>query len=173
MTDVPAARHITPLATDQGSRRWSGHTTSFRIEDLAGTVTTHRTGDGTTAGFDLRVGTHGSTMAGLTDALAAAASLALQHGAPLASITDAWQQTWFVPNGVTDDPDIPHTTSLADYVARRVSIDQPPTGSDTSPAVSRAGQFPGDDTTDPPAPRTAHRAARGITVDDAGPRHGA
>jgi hypothetical protein len=82
----------------------------------------------TAATFDLRVGKHGSTLAGLTEALATAASLALQHGTPLAEITDAWQQTQFAPHGATDDPDIPDTTSLADYVARRLRLDHTPVG---------------------------------------------
>jgi ribonucleoside-diphosphate reductase alpha chain len=124
-----ARRRTSPTSAGQGPRRRTGHTTSFQIGDLAGTLTTSTAGDGTTAArIDLRVGTHGTTLAGLTDALATAASLALQHGAPLPAIADEWQQTRFVPHGATDDADIAHTTSLADYVARRLTLDFSPTG---------------------------------------------
>lgn len=127
MTDVPAARRTDPAPADQSLRRSAGHTTAFQIGDVTGTLTTAVLADTTTAAtIDLRVGKHGSTLAGLSEALATAASLAWQHGAPLAEITDAWHQTRFVPNGPTDDPDVPATTSLADYVARRLLIDHPP-----------------------------------------------
>ena len=89
---------------------------------------------------DLRVGKHGSTLAGLTEALATAASLAFQHGTPLTEITGAWQQTRFVPNGPTDDPDVPDTASLADYVARRLLLDHPPADTSTATAAVRDGQ---------------------------------
>jgi hypothetical protein len=136
MTDVSAIRRTSPAPTHQGPRRRAGHTTAFQIEDLTGTLTVALSDDDPTAAtVDLRVGKHGSTLAGLTEALATAASLALQHGTPLAEITDAWQQTRFAPHGATDDPDIPDTTSLADYVARRLCLDRPPVGP-TSTAFS-------------------------------------
>jgi hypothetical protein len=127
MPNLPHPRHNTPLA--RPTRRRIGLTTSFQIDNLTGILTSSPAGTGTLTGFDLRVGTHGSTLAGLTDALATAASLALQQGAPLSALADEWQQTWFVPNGPTDDPEIPHTTSLADYLARRLSLDHPATPS--------------------------------------------
>lgn len=65
--------------------------------------------------------------------------LALQRGAPLASLAGEWQQTWFVPNGTTDDPEIPHTTSLADYLARRLTLDHHPAAPSVATARTRSG----------------------------------
>lgn len=144
MTDLLAPRGTTstsPASADQGLSRRAGYTTDFRIGDLDGTLTTAVLRDTTMAAtFDLRVGKHGSTIAGLAEALATAATLAWQHGTPLAEITDAWQQTRFVPNGTTDDPDIPDTTSLADYVARRLLLNHSP--ADTSTAAIAAHDGP-------------------------------
>jgi ribonucleoside-diphosphate reductase alpha chain len=136
VTDVSTTRRTSPAPADQGLRRSAGRTTDFQIGDLTGTLTTAVSGDTTmAAAFDLRVGKHGSTLAGLTDALANAASLAWQYGTPLTEITDAWQQTRFVPNGPTDDPDVSDTTSLADYVARRLLLDHPPGDTTTATTV--------------------------------------
>lgn len=127
MTDVSAVHRTSPAPTDQRPHRRAGNTTDFQIDDLTGTLTVACSGDDPMAAtFDLRVGKHGSTLAGLTEALTTAASLAWQHGTPLAEITNAWQQTQFAPHGATDDPDIPDTTSLADYVARRLRLDHAP-----------------------------------------------
>lgn len=131
----PSPRHISPAIGP--ARRTTGHTRSFQIGDLTGILTSSAADTGGPAGFDLRVGTHGSTLAGLTDALAIATSLALQQGAPLPAVAEQWQQTWFVPNGPTDDPEIPHTTSLADYLARRLTLDHPTAASTTAATPSR------------------------------------
>ncbi|WP_285688968.1 hypothetical protein [Actinoplanes sp. NBRC 103695] len=136
MSELPSPRRTSP-AIGRG-RRSTGHTRSFQIGDLTGTLTSSAADSGGSAGFDLRVGTHGSTLAGLTDALATATSLALQHGAPLLAVTEQWQQTWFVPNGPTDDPDIPRTTSLADYLARRLTLDHLTASSATAASPSRS-----------------------------------
>jgi hypothetical protein len=138
VADVSADRRTSPNPVEQRL----GRTTAFTIGDLTGILTTTPAGEDTIATtFDLRVGKHGSTLAGLTDALAAAASLALQHGTPLEEITDAWQQTRFVPNGTTDDLDIPDTTSLADYVARRLRLDSSPIGTRPTAAATCDSQI--------------------------------
>lgn len=142
VTDVTFTRRASPDSTDQQVRRKAGCTTAFRIDDLAGILTTAvLSGDTDTATFVLRVGKHGSTLAGLTEALATAASLALQHGAPLTDITDVWRHTRFVPNGRTDDPDVPDTTSLADYVACRLLLDHPPAVASTTATVVHDGRI--------------------------------
>jgi hypothetical protein len=142
VTDDSAAGRRSANSTDQGLRRRLGHTIDFQIGDLTGTLTTAISGHDTTAtSFHLRVGRHGSTLAGLTDALGTAACLAWRHGAPRAEITDAWQQTRFAPHGATDDPEIPDTSSLADYVARRLHLDHPPAGISTAAIAVDSGQI--------------------------------
>ncbi|MET7403448.1 hypothetical protein ABZS66_59245 [Dactylosporangium sp. NPDC005572] len=66
-------------------RRMVGHTVSFRIGGTAGMMTTGYTADGVLRRVDLRAGVHGSTLAGLADALATVITLGLQHGAPPAA----------------------------------------------------------------------------------------
>jgi len=140
VTDTSAARRASFAPADQALRRSAGHTTAFQVGDLTGTLTTAARNAPMAVTVDLRVGKHGSTLAGLTEALATAASLAWQHGTPLAEITDAWQQTRFVPNGPTDDLDIPDTTSLADYVARRLLLDHSPADPSIVAPVVPGGQ---------------------------------
>jgi ribonucleoside-diphosphate reductase alpha chain len=68
----------------------------------------------------LRFGKHGSTLAGLTDALGQAISIGLQAGVPIEEYVSAFAGTEFAPAGRTDDPELPLTTSVLDYVGRRL-----------------------------------------------------
>jgi ribonucleoside-diphosphate reductase alpha chain len=103
----------------------AGYTRSFRLGDTDGTLTT-ASRDGKLDQIFLRAGDHGSTLAGMTDAFSVAASLALQHGAPLEEIAEELRGTRFEPAGHTDDPDIGVATSLMDYTGRRLLADFPP-----------------------------------------------
>ncbi|GGM04823.1 hypothetical protein ACFFX1_38645 [Dactylosporangium sucinum] len=58
------------------------------IGGTAGAMTTGHTPDGVLCRVDLRAGIHGSTLAGLADALATVITLGLQHGAPPAAYAD-------------------------------------------------------------------------------------
>jgi ribonucleoside-diphosphate reductase alpha chain len=57
------------------------------------------------------------------NAYAVALSLGLQHQVPLAELIRPGLDQFFVPNGHTDDPEIPRVRSAVDYVARRLAID--------------------------------------------------
>jgi len=73
-------------------RRRSGTTVDVVIGGEHGMLTVGHTGgsgDGAPCWMQLRVGTHGSAVSGLTDALATAVTVGLQHGVPLAAVTDA------------------------------------------------------------------------------------
>ena len=59
----------------------------------------------------------------LLDIYAIGWSVALQHGVPLTELIRCNLDLYFVPNGRTDDPDIPRARSIADYTARRLAID--------------------------------------------------
>jgi ribonucleoside-diphosphate reductase alpha chain len=50
-------------------------------------------------------------------------SLGLQHQVPLAELIRPGLDQFFVPNGHTDDPEIPRVRSAVDYIARRLAID--------------------------------------------------
>ncbi len=104
-------------------RMRAGHTVGFQVADEPGTLTASVRPDGSVGEVVLRAGKHGSTLAGMTDAFSTAITVALQQGAPLAVLADELRGTHFAPAGHTDDPEIPRASSLADYVARRLTTD--------------------------------------------------
>jgi ribonucleoside-diphosphate reductase alpha chain len=57
------------------------------------------------------------------DVYAIALSAGLQYGVPLLDLVRQGTGLYFVPNGRTDDPEIPRVRSVADYVGRRLAID--------------------------------------------------
>ncbi|TWJ20890.1 hypothetical protein JD76_00990 [Micromonospora endolithica] len=83
---------------------------------------TAATASGALTHVDLRVGKHGSTLAGLTDALYTAITTGLHGGAPAAVFVDELRHTRYVPAGTTKDPDLPHATSLGDYLAQHLHL---------------------------------------------------
>lgn len=70
-------------------RRGSGTTVDIAIAGEPGVLTVAHRGDGAPCWMQLRVGAHGSTVAGLTDALATAVTIGLQHGVPSTAMADA------------------------------------------------------------------------------------
>src|SRR2546430_1305766 len=68
-------------------------------------------------------GTHGSSAAGRVSSCALALSLGRQHHVPLAELVRRGLDQFFVPNGHTEDPEIPRVRSAVDYIARRLAID--------------------------------------------------
>ncbi|HEV2022871.1 MAG TPA: vitamin B12-dependent ribonucleotide reductase, partial [Terriglobales bacterium] len=60
----------------------------------------------------------GSTVSGLVDSFACAASLALQHGVPLKLLCEKFSHTRFEPSGWSTNPDIGHAKSIMDYIFR-------------------------------------------------------
>ena len=69
------------------------------------------------------MGQAGQYRAGLMDIYAVALSVGLQHQVPLVELITPGLDLYFVPNGRTDDPQIPRVRSVIDYVARRLAID--------------------------------------------------
>ncbi|MFI6163104.1 hypothetical protein ACIA59_24520 [Micromonospora haikouensis] len=98
---------------------------TFVIDGVPGRLVTAVASSGEVGHVDLRAGSHGSTLAGLTDALSSAITLALRAGAPPAAFVDAFRRTHYVPAGTTGDPDVPYATSLGDYLAQRLHHDHP------------------------------------------------
>ncbi|MCX4469439.1 hypothetical protein OOK41_03820 [Micromonospora sp. NBC_01655] len=100
-------------------------TSTFVIDGIPGRLSTAATPSGELRHVDLRAGKHGSTLAGLTEALSTAITTALHAGAPPATFVDAFRRTRYVPAGTTSDPDVPYATSLSDYLAQRLRHDHP------------------------------------------------
>jgi ribonucleoside-diphosphate reductase alpha chain len=112
---VPAQRHMPP--------RRSGHTTVVTIGGERLCLTANQREDGTLREVFIRWGKHGTSAAGLADSYSIALSAGLQHQVPLADLIWCGLDLHFVPNGHTDDPDIPRVRSVIDYIARRLAID--------------------------------------------------
>ena len=105
-------------------RRRSGHTVTVAIGTECLCLTANeRDDDGSLGEVFIHWGKHGSSTAGLVSAYAAGLSLGLQHRVPLADLIRSGLGQYFVPNGHTDDPEIPRVRSAVDYIARRLAID--------------------------------------------------
>jgi hypothetical protein len=104
-------------------RRRAGHTTAVTLGGERFYITANAREDSTLGEVFIQWGKQGSSSAGLLDIYAISWSVALQHGVPLTDLIRANLDLYFVPNGRTDDPDIPRARSIADYTARRLAID--------------------------------------------------
>jgi ribonucleoside-diphosphate reductase alpha chain len=116
--------HMTQTATQRHMpRRRTGHTTSVTIGGERFYMTANSREDGTLGEVFIQWGKQGQTSAGLMDIYAVALSVGLQHGVPLLDLVHQGLDLYFVPNGHTDDPQIPRVRSVVDWVARRLAID--------------------------------------------------
>jgi hypothetical protein len=104
-------------------RRRSGHTTAVTIGGERFYLTANQREDGTLGEVFIRCGKQGTSSAGLMDTYAIALSTGLQHLVPLADLISGGLDLCFMPNGRTDDPDIPRVRSVIDYTSRRLAID--------------------------------------------------
>jgi len=104
-------------------RRRSGHTTSVTIGLERFYLTANQRDDGSLGEVFIDWGKHGTSGAGLADSYAIALSAGLAHQVPLADLVRPGIDQFFVPNGHTDDPEIPRVRSAVDYIARRLAID--------------------------------------------------
>lgn len=74
--------------------------------------------DGSLGEIFVKADRSGSTISGLLDALSITASVALQYGAPVATLVEKWTNLRFSPDGTTSDPQLPRVASIVDAVAR-------------------------------------------------------
>lgn len=86
--------------------------------DLKIYITTSTFPDGSLAEVFLKADRSGSTISGLLDALSITASIALQYGAPVATLVEKWSRMQFTPAGTTTDPEMRQVSSIVDAVAR-------------------------------------------------------
>ncbi|MGH2728240.1 MAG: vitamin B12-dependent ribonucleotide reductase, partial [Actinomycetota bacterium] len=125
---APAKADPAVIATGQPQRRRlpksrPATTTSFRVGDQDGYLTTGSYPDDGVGEIFLRVAKQGSTLSGIADALAMAVSFGLQYGVPLEFYVQKFMNMRFEPSGMTDDADIRFTTSIVDYIFRRLALD--------------------------------------------------
>jgi hypothetical protein len=105
------------------SRRRSGHTMAVTIGAERFHLTANQRDDGSLGEVFIHWGKHGTSSAGLVSTYAIALSMGLAHRVPLAELIRPGLDQYFMPNGRTDDPEIPRVWSAVDYIARRLAID--------------------------------------------------
>ena len=104
-------------------RRRASQTTSFAVGGAEGYLTAGTYADGRLGEIFLRFGKQGSTLGGVMDAFSIAVSIGLQHGVPLETFVEKFTNMRFEPAGLTDDADLRMSTSIMDYVFRRLALD--------------------------------------------------
>jgi ribonucleoside-diphosphate reductase alpha chain len=104
-------------------RRRSGHTTTVTIGAERFCLTANQRDDGSLCEVFIHWGKHGTSAAGLVSSYAIALSFGLQCHVPVADLIRPGLDQFFVPNGHTDDPEIPRVRSAVDYIARRLAMD--------------------------------------------------
>ena len=131
--DAAAAAALAPMAEvvekvvykpvrERLPRNRRSRTFDFRVADCKGFVTIGEYDDGRPGEVFLRVSKQGSTMAGIMDALAISLSHGLQYGVPLRNYVETFTGMRFEPAGMTDDPDIRISTSIMDYLFRKLAV---------------------------------------------------
>jgi hypothetical protein len=111
------------VVRQQGFERHDGRMTAVTIGGQRFRLFAGRHPDGRLAEIAVSWGKHGSSAAGMIDAYAAAISLGLTHGVPLAELLRPGLGLRFAPDGGTDDPEVPWAHSAVDYCCRRLAID--------------------------------------------------
>jgi ribonucleoside-diphosphate reductase alpha chain len=101
----------------------NGKTYKFQLADLEGYFTVGEYEEGTPGELFISVSREGSTLSGLMDSFAISVSHGLQYGVPLKSYVKTLRGTSFAPSGITDDADIRTSSSITDYIMRRLALD--------------------------------------------------
>ncbi len=93
------------------------------------------------------------------DAFAISVSLGLQYGVPLEAYVKKFTNMRFEPAGMTDDPEVKFTSSIVDYIFRRLAIEYLPVDKRQELGIytleERQAQLEGGY----PAPAVSHPAA--------------
>jgi ribonucleoside-diphosphate reductase alpha chain len=97
-------------------------TISFRVGEAKGYLTAGEYPEDGLGEIFVKLGKQGSTLSGLLDAFAISVSIGLQYGVPLDAFVSKFMNMRFEPAGMTDDSEIRFSTSIIDYIARRLAI---------------------------------------------------
>jgi ribonucleoside-diphosphate reductase alpha chain len=95
-------------------------TFKFTIDNVRCYMTVGEYEDGTPGELFVSIAKMGSTLRGVMDAFAVSVSYGLQFGVPLKNYVRNFTNTSFAPAGVTDDPDIRTSSSIIDYIFKRL-----------------------------------------------------
>jgi len=97
-------------------------THGFEVAGHEGYITVGLYEDGTPGEIFITMSKEGSTLSGITQALALSISLNLQYGVPLETIVRKFSHMRFEPSGMTKNSEIPMAKSLVDYIARWLGV---------------------------------------------------
>lgn len=123
---VATQRHVLPTTRDSVTHK-------FVIAGHEGYLTIGLFDNGQPGEIFIKMSKEGSTLSGLIQGFCRAFSLALQYGLSTQDAVDRFRGMRFDPMGPTNNPDIPETLSILDYVARYLELNY----CDTTPAVQR------------------------------------
>ncbi|HEX5595245.1 MAG TPA: vitamin B12-dependent ribonucleotide reductase [Micromonosporaceae bacterium] len=104
-------------------KKRSSETVSFSVAGAEGYLTASSYPDNGLGEVFLKMSKQGSTLAGVMDAFSIAISIGLQYGVPLETYVSKFTNMRFEPAGMTDDPDIRMSSSVMDYIFRRLALD--------------------------------------------------
>ena len=93
-------------------------THKFNVAGHEGYLTVGLFEDGRPGELFIKIAKAGSTLSGMVQAFCRALSLSLQYGLSVEDAVRRFKHMRFEPSGPTDNPHIPHATSIVDYVAR-------------------------------------------------------
>ena len=150
-------------------------THKFRVGEQEGYITVGLYDDGTPGEVFVKISKEGSTVSGLTDAIAILTSIALQYGVPLDKLAEKLEHTHFEPAGPTANADIPFATSIVDYIFRWLRLHFGPA---EYPRVAGPAGYPriegSEDAGDPhdTSDRAPVVTASGLTCPDCGAQLG-
>ena len=97
-------------------------THKFNIAGHEGYITVGLYPSGQPGEIFIRMAKEGSTVSGLMDSFATAASLALQHGVPLRVLCEKFAHSRFEPSGWTGNEQIGFAKSIMDYIFRWLQL---------------------------------------------------
>jgi ribonucleoside-diphosphate reductase alpha chain len=120
-----APEHEAPVRKRLPKKRPS-QTVSFSVAGAEGYLTAGSYPDDGLGEIFVKMSKQGSTLAGVMDAFSIAISIGMQYGVPLEAFVAKFVNMRFDPAGMTDDPDIRMSTSIMDYLFRRLALDYLP-----------------------------------------------
>ena len=90
----------------------------FQVGQMDGYITVGQYEDGAPGEMFVTLAKEGSTVRGLMDAVGVLTSYLLQYGVPLETLSHKLKGVTFEPYGITQNKEIPFTSSPVDYVFR-------------------------------------------------------
>lgn len=93
-------------------------THKFCVSNHEGYLTIGMYPDGSPGEIFIKMAKEGSTISGMVQAFCRAFSIALQYGLTVEDAVSRFKGMRFEPMGPTNNPQIPHASSVVDYVAR-------------------------------------------------------